>query len=525
MTQVPETVVETSPEGQVSRQYVTFQLDEEAFAFPMARVREIIRVPQTVQVPLTPGSLVGLANLRGRVLAVLDLRSVLGLAQRDWCEATRVIVVDSGVPLGVVVDKVARVLDIEDAAIEGTDQVRSTISAELLDGVAKNVDGHDLVQLLDVEKAIRRDFAGVMEAMQGAVADLDAPLVASVTEEGAGDTREDVRQLVSFVVDGQEYAFDIAEVEEIVRVPAQVSLVPRTEDHVLGLINLRGQLLPLVSLRRMFRMHEEALDEHNRVLVVGLRHEDGTSESVGIVVDQVREVLRIPHQRLDRMPGLLRQSRAVDEIGSICRLEDGRRLVSVLTSGALFQHPAIREAVAARNAEMVEQGMAQQATQVRRTQAGELDDDETQLVVFQLAGQEFSVPIECVKEITRVPAEMTSVPRTPPFIEGIVNLRGSVLPVLDMRTRFGLPRMERNERQRILVLELAGLRTGFVTDAVLEVLRLSRSLIEQAPALSQEQSRVMGRVVNFRDQGRMIQILDADELLDETEVDALNEAL
>jgi purine-binding chemotaxis protein CheW len=88
-----------------------------------------------------------------------------------------------------------------------------------------------------------------------------------------------------------------------------------------------------------------------------------------------------------------------------------------------------------------------------------------------------------------------------------------------------MPRMERNERQRILVLELNGLRTGFITDAVLEVLRLSRSLIEKAPPLSQEQSRVMGRVVNFRDQGRMIQVLDADELLDRTELAALSDAV
>lgn len=498
----------------VANQYVTFHLNSEAFALPMATVLEIIRVPDTVQVPLTPPSLVGLANLRGSVLPVLDLRSVLALPAIDYNEATRVIVVDAGRPVGLVVDKVARVLAVDEKQIESAERVRATIDADLLNGVAKNIDGYDLIQLLDVDKSVRREFATVAQTVGSTAGDVSA--VDRLRIESGGEEEDDTRQLVSFVVDGQEYAFDIAEVEEIVRVPAEISRVPHSESHVLGIINLREQLLPLVSLRRMFALHEDEIDDHNRILVVSLRHAGARRDSVGIVVDQVKEVLRITDEVQDQVPSLLRRGSELGEISAICRLDDGKRLVSVLSAGALFQSPAIQQAMELRDGEAQEPDMQRD---VASDEPG--DDEETQLVVFLLADQEFSVSIDAVQEITRVPESMTRVPKTPSFIEGLVNLRGSVLPVLDMRSRFGLARAERNDRQRILVLDLKGVRTGFITDAVLEVLRLSRTLIEDAPPLSEEQARIMGRVVNFREKKRMIQVLDVNELLDKRELSAI----
>ena len=69
------------------------------------------------------------------------------------------------------------------------------------------------------------------------------------------------------------------------------------------------------------------------------------------------------------------------------------------------------------------------------------DDDEEQFVVFRLMNEEYGVPIDSVQEIVRVPEELTKVPKTPTFIEGVINLRGIVLPVVDQRRRFGLPEL------------------------------------------------------------------------------------
>jgi purine-binding chemotaxis protein CheW len=151
------------------------------------------------------------------------------------------------------------------------------------------------------------------------------------------------------------------------------------------------------------------------------------------------------------------------------------------------------------------------------------DDGTAQLVVFMLREQEYAVSIDNVQEITRIPEKMDKVPKTPKFIEGVVNLRGTVLPVIDMRTRFELDKMDGNERQRIIVLTIGGITTGFVVDSVAQVLRLPREQIESSPNLSEEQNRMMGRVVNLKDDKRIIQVLEADQLLSTTEIDAIEE--
>jgi purine-binding chemotaxis protein CheW len=96
----------------------------------------------------------------------------------------------------------------------------------------------------------------------------------------------------------------------------------------------------------------------------------------------------------------------------------------------------------------------------------------------------------------------------------VINLRGSVLPVVDLRIRLGLARVERSDRQRIMVFLLNGVRTGFVVDQVAEVLRISKNVIEPAPALSSEQGKLLSRMANLEKQKRMVQLLDPEHLVD-----------
>ena len=93
--------------GSVACQFVTFSLEGEMFAVPMGPVQEIIRVPDVARLPLAPAALDGLANLRGRVLPIVNLRRLFGCAQRPHDDATRAVVIQLGQPLGFIVDRVA----------------------------------------------------------------------------------------------------------------------------------------------------------------------------------------------------------------------------------------------------------------------------------------------------------------------------------------------------------------------------------------------------------------------------------
>jgi purine-binding chemotaxis protein CheW len=516
-------------------QFVTFQVRDELFGVPLAEVQEIIRMPDLVQVPLSPPSLQGIANLRGAVLPITSLRRVFGIDDAAHDDATRVVVVNpGGVPAGFVVDRMSSVITAEADEIEGAETIEATIRSDMLRGVVKRTDGMimllDPVRLvLDLKAAERRAGAGLPGGPGGGLGGGLGGGVAGPAELGgaARAASADEIQLVSFEAAGQEYAFPIDDVQEIVQVPAHVTSVPQAQPHVVGVMTLRNRLLPLVSLRRMFGLPDAAVDEHSRIVVVSLP--GGRSASVGIVMDAVKEVLRVARSLADPVPALLAVNAggAASEFEAICRLEGGRRLVTILSAERMFRDEAVRSALAgiaagdaARDAAGDgEDGVSadESGQETVRTEAGSPDDEE-QFVVFRLAGEEYGVPIEEVQEIVRVPEELTRVPKAAAFMEGVVNLRGTVLPVVDQRRRFALDEAERNDRQRIMVLTIRGVRTGFIVDSVSEVLKISRSTIERAPSLSEEQAGLIRRVANIEQQKRMILLLDPANLLEAGEI-------
>jgi len=105
-----------------------------------------------------------------------------------------------------------------------------------------------------------------------------------------------------------------------------------------------------------------------------------------------------------------------------------------------------------------------------------------QLVSFKISNEEFGVDILCVQEINRM-LQITKMPNTPEFIEGVINLRGRVIPVLDLRIKLGMPRKEHDKNTRIIVVELKGKTIGFIVDEVSEVLRIPKSITEAPPEM------------------------------------------
>ena len=152
---------------------------------------------------------------------------------------------------------------------------------------------------------------------------------------------------------------------------------------------------------------------------------------------------------------------------------------------------------------------------------GEINDDEEQVVVFRLGKEEFGVPIASVQEIVRVSAELTRVPKAPPAVEGVINLRGAVLPVMELRRRLGLESVPRSDQQRIIVLLIDGIRTGFIVDSVAEVLKIHKSTIEPTPRLSGADSQLLARMANLEKQKRMVQLIEPLHLIEKPDRDQL----
>jgi len=168
------------------------------------------------------------------------------------------------------------------------------------------------------------------------------------------------------------------------------------------------------------------------------------------------------------------------------------------------------------------QEVMEQAEGDLRTIHENADQDENliQLVTFRIGEEEFGVDILAVQEIIRLMA-ITKVPRAPHFVEGVINLRGKVIPIVDMRRRFGLEAIAHDKHTRIIVIQLEAIVVGFMVDSVSEVLRIPHSTIDQPPAVVSglESDYIQG--VGKLDE-RLLVLLDLNKLLSSEERDALS---
>ena len=149
------------------------------------------------------------------------------------------------------------------------------------------------------------------------------------------------------------------------------------------------------------------------------------------------------------------------------------------------------------------------------------DDELLQLVTFSIGEEEFGVDILKVQEIIRT-MEITKVPRAQDFVEGVINLRGKVIPIIDLRRRFGLDSKAHDKHTRIIVIEINNMIVGFVVDSVSEVLRIPASTVEPPPpVVAGLESEYISGVGKLHD--RLLILLDLDKLLSGEDMESLTQ--
>jgi purine-binding chemotaxis protein CheW len=151
------------------------------------------------------------------------------------------------------------------------------------------------------------------------------------------------------------------------------------------------------------------------------------------------------------------------------------------------------------------------------------DTDIKGLVTFKVGDEEFGVDILLVETIIRM-MEITKVPRAPEFVEGVINLRGSIIPIIDFRKRFNMQKKDEDKDTRIIVTNVDNKQMGFIVDSVSEVLRLPVSSIEAPPAIvAGIDSEYIEGVGKLDD--RLLILINIEKLFSISEKKELNEIL
>ncbi|GAB6180141.1 chemotaxis protein CheW [Desulfotomaculum defluvii] len=147
---------------------------------------------------------------------------------------------------------------------------------------------------------------------------------------------------------------------------------------------------------------------------------------------------------------------------------------------------------------------------------------EEQTVVFQLMGQVYGVDINSVFEIIRMES-ITKIPHSPHFVEGVINLRGHIIPVIDLAKRFGLGQNEQSQDSRIIILEVSGQTIGVIVDSVQEVLRIPINNVEPPPPVIDGIESAYIRGIAILEE-KLIILLDQNKILMEEEKNLLLQA-
>jgi chemotaxis signal transduction protein len=606
-------------------QLVTFLLKDEEFGFDIMSVQEIIRLPKLAKVPSTPPYVDGIANLRGVVLPVIDMRTRFGMERASETDRTRVLVVDiDGVKTGLRVDRVKQVTRVLRSEIEAPPAAIRGTTSDYLEGVVTLDKGQRIVMALNAAKVCEIGVAHRAISTDGPPADLRKARQGEAIH--SDDAQTDVQKMVTFRIAKEEFAFPMEHVREILRVqtPNQVPDVP---EYVLGVLTVRGQILPVIDLRRLLQQRsladefvdscrplreeydrwldgiakvsagglhstvdgsiteqlrkwltetnsssqllmealakarglndrvvkqlqvrskhqergdrEEARSSTEEVLAAGretvaalhrLEQQiaqniqedqriivvDASGVVLGLVVDHVHEVLNVPRSLIELPPSIT--SNGGMELSGVAKLEDGSRLIMLLDVAHLMKDQRLRKV------QKASQETPGNGKTVTVEKALGQETSEIQLVTFMLGAEEYGVPISQIQEIDRL-AKITKVPKAAQFIEGITNLRGEVIPVLDTRRRFELEVKPSDDRTRIIIVDLGGVKTGLVVDSVREVLSLARKDIAPPPEAigSGVEQQFISGIGKVNEGKRIIVLLDVEKILSRQEHEHLSE--
>ncbi len=232
-------------------------------------------------------------------------------------------------------------------------------------------------------------------------------------------------------------------------------------------ITLRGQVVPLVRIADFFELGGERDPDKVMIVIVGLQ-----GRQVGLVVDSFEGEQEIVIKPLSDVVGRIPGISGATILGQRFDLAHHRR--------ALARQRSVCERQG--RARGILGSLIKPWQTSKKTAEQQLSGEVVQVVSFQLGSEEYGVDISQVQEIIRM-VEITHVPRAPRFMEGVINLRGQLIPIIDLRTRFGMQRIDATKSTRIVVTEIGSKRVGIVVDSVSEVLNIPIENVEDAPEM------------------------------------------
>jgi len=434
-------------------QMAIFRIGEEEYAIETSNVKEIIRIPPMNNVPNSPFYIAGMCSIRGELLPVIDSRKLFGMADVEFDEGSRIVVTDiSGSKVGLIADKVSEVISIEESVIKEPPASVSGMDGGIVKGILLLNNGKRVIMVLDAVKIVKAGSIGECHKMQ---------TIHDSNHQELNNTKLQEEQVILFNIGAEEYAFDINTVKEIIRI-TDIMKVPNTADYIEGVISIRNQLMAVINLGTLLGKSQNNISEQSRIIII-----DNGLSPFGVIVDRVSQVMRV--QRNDFKGRRLTAAISDMEYArGFLELNRGKRLAMLLDPLKLVVFEDMDKILT----------QSSKSNNYITADKGEAEYNIEHVVIFKLDKEEYAINIHSIKEINRV-SDIVYFPGAPAYIEGMVNLRGEVIPVLNIKTMFN-GSITMTDYSKFLVVEYENKKIGILIDSVSEVLRIPKSYIEAA---------------------------------------------
>ena len=442
------------------------QLNDEYFGFDSDIVNQILKIPKITPIPLTDKSFKGVSVIGGRVYSIIDLKQLLNIGEVDTGDEKSRLVTIQNNEIGILVDKIIDTVYVESDKYEENSDTHDEIL-----GFYK-YEEESLVQVIDILKMIENDFVLTFNPLE--IDNL------SNKEENTQTAEADTKRYLFFKAQNEVFAIDIELVGELIFV-REITPVANTNKANLGAITLRNEIIEVFDFNMLFDFPKTQTTEKSRLLI--LKDEN---KKLGLLVEEVIEIKDVVLNNIETV-----------NLPNIQGLyKDNEAIVSIVDN--MYLKKLIDKYAVSEEKEEIERG----------------NENMKEITVFSIGNEEFAFDIEKVQEIIAY-QEIIPVPESGEFIEGVINLRGSIVVIVNLPKKLNF---ESEKQNKIIVCNIEDEKVGFLVDEVNDVL-----FVEDSNVAVSKKGGIVKSTISLNKGERVILELNVDKLVEIEEIVTLKE--
>lgn len=475
--------------------YGTYFLGRDEFAFHIREMQEVVNYPEQVNhLPLMPDYVKGVFNLRDTIVPLISLRRILGLPEGEegMTENYVGIVQVAGQLVGVALDRTGDVLALDEDDIA---KVEKKKGHTIISGLANLSQGRRIIRVIQASSIVEmEDLPVLTQRIRDERREVD--MATGLGGIGSGNTA------ISFTSDRSEFAIPVSDILEVLEKP-KLEDTHVAYDNCLGILNLRGTLISVIDFRSAMGSSSVTDIATGMVLVVICGN-----KYCGFLVDNVTDVFDYSEGRIIPIPGL-KDNRRKGCLKGVVSVSPGRD-VFLIDSKALCNEEDILESIEASSVPDALDGTNDRSGhRLGKREVASGQDDLKVYITFKLAKM-LAVEIGEVDEIIAFPSELMEPPGYDGYIRGMLNLRGAIIPIVDMRKYYEMPDYKKVKESSVLVVTHEGSQYGLIVDSVEDSVDVYQSQMTVIP-------KVMNDSANVEYRGDVSRILEYTNLEGKTD--------